>query len=314
MAVLKKCCCCNPCCVSRIEIDFGIPLSPIPTEAAAFQGTLAWDVSTFSTNEFFLDVGGVPRKICQQTYTAPVLYECGFDFNIKKRVLEREIDGRFTNISCGIPGATHDVISRYDTFETWKVDWQIRNAVLKIQKYDDKIRYVLTGGSRFFYFKYPSPGGVSQNWSKPRGDSYAPICGYYTTSTFGDTYDSYCEMPAYSLNSACPLTLTRPDNHQRGFYESINGLNGTSSWITGDCDSIRDVPLSSVSSDIYNTYNSNPSFSSGGATCDIPNAYAGYVTGPHNCGWPCEGYRGWTSTVRDPYVVWGVKHKVRVLC
>lgn len=303
--VVQRCGDCAVCCISRIELDWGV-VTPTPRLPS---GTLAWDVTSPPIYSVYTGtIAGVPSRICRYRYVAPVLTQCGFNYNQRVLVYERDIPATYTFRVC-LPGPQlEDFVYAFWGDERWRVYYFLRDLEFVVETSGNLARYYITSTGKYAYIKYPKPGSTDRLYTIPRG-VYGPPCGTYVDRTF--TLDREWPCDAAATDVPCP-DRTSPPLVESGSYTAF-GVAGEIDWVSG-CTGLPSA--TQLYSDIFSTYNSNPSFSSGGRTCNLPLVYTGYsdATPGSICFDTCESVRGWSGFTRDTYDVWFARSTVRLIC
>lgn len=251
-------------------------------------------------------IAGETRKICRWRYVAPVLTQCGFSYNQRVLVYERDIPASYTTANCG-PGNINRLLYAFWGDERWRVYYFLRDLEFVVETSGNLARWYITSTAKYAYIKYPKPGSRDRLYDFNVGGT---PCGPYGDRTF--TLDREWPCDAAATDIPCP-DRTSPGLVESGSYNTTGAVRGEIAWVEG-CAAMPGA--TQIYPDFFSTYNSNPSFSSGGRTCNLPLVYTGYYDLPPGSGCydTCESVRGWSGITRDTYDAWFATSTIRLIC
>jgi hypothetical protein len=304
MGQMGACCCgcADPCCVGRVEIEWGI-VDPGGQSGvvSSMSGSYAWDVvDPPRTYNYVTTIDGELETVCVFEYDAPVLLDCDFPYNIKMSVVKRDIVANFVSQNC-LPGPQiADTAFIFSGSERWACIWYITGMFLRVERYGTKVRMNIVSNAFFYWHKYAKPGSTFRTFYRLRG--YGILCGDETTGTYTDEFSSAHCMPPTTFWPHCPSVVRSEFNRPAwGAVQTFFGINTDITEWADSCDSAR-------------IFSDTDSYSSAMASCALPNDYPSSVSGEAPCFPGC--FTGTTNfgLVVDTITNWTVRHDVEVIC
>jgi hypothetical protein len=305
MGQMGACCCgcADPCCVGRVEIEWGI-VDPGGQSGvvSSMSGSYAWDVvDPPRTYTYVQTIDGNLETVCVFEYDAPVLLDCDFEYNIKTSVIKRDIVRDYYTESCPPGPALFDSAFSFTGSERWVCQWYITGMFLRVERYGTKVRMNIVSNAYFYWHKFPKPGSTFVSFLRPRG--YGILCGDETSGTYTDDYASPHCLPSSAFWPYCPSVVrSEPMRLVWGSVQTFFGINTNQTTWKDSCS------LASI-------FSGTDSYSSPMATCALPNDYPGTISGIPPCFPGCfTNPTNHTGMTVDTITDWTVRHDVEVIC
>ena len=277
---------CNPCCISRVDVQFAVPEAGQP--GASF-GSWGWDVVTQPVaEEVSVTIGGVPRVACRQIYTAPVITVCSGASALAYNT-------RFLTKESIIPYTFWEQVflGNFFWFEgdtVWRTYAYVHDLALVVYRAGSLSRTVLSGAIS---------QSAQKNFSGRRRQYATAGCGLVEDFTYGPWTEQICARggecteisPKYVIDSR--------------FKNSVFSINRDSGWVEGGCATLptNDAAGAGIASDQY-----NPTAAAGPCRAPTGSVYAlGSATLGCTQGGPNFYQHNYTYTAPD---VWFARYPI----
>jgi hypothetical protein len=222
MGTIGKCCCgCEGCCISRIEVDIGVPN---PGQPGTTIGTFGWDIETQpETQVVAQNVNGTVQDVCRQIYTAPVSTIGTFAYNAEFLSRETLIDydfywgqGFFGNFPVWFEGQMR-----------WRLYQYARSLALTVYRSDGALsRTVLSGSIAQSVQCQPAIGS--------RRREYSDTCDLLSDVTYAEL-GNLVESASSSCRSSSFFSEVFEITHS---MITTNTIHRDSGWSAGECNSL----------------------------------------------------------------------------
>ena len=309
MGSIGACCCgCDSCCIARVDVDFAVPE---PGQPGASFGSWGWDVVSQPTaTETTQTIDGIPRVVCRQVYTAPVItIPCPSGAVLyNTRFLTRsdtiDFDYWYDNNTFG-PDFTRIWFQGQMLWETYAY---VTGLTLTVDRWGGLARTRLSGSINQHAYGRPTEGSIWRAYNRQ-------TCVMNQEIIAGDpSLPPNHALCAASADGCFPLLYY---NLLFSGYIAAFSINRDSGWVAGDCSSLPTNDIRTAldfASDQYRPLTA-PSAAGSQSTCRVP---TGSTPGTFWSGGPLFGcIPGGPTVIAQSYTyttpdIWFSRHPLTI--